>query len=180
MKKFTTRLAKPEDAEAMVHLQRHAVEKAWRPIIKENFDAFMAERFNEESQIKKYRERVSDPQRILVVVEKDNQIIGFAGVRKHEPDEQPLGYGYQANALYVDPDSEGRGIGSALLNALFDTLGTHNAHDLCLWCLADNRAARNFYEKHGGQLISDAVVPTEYAEVAPHVAYGWTLKREQE
>jgi hypothetical protein len=176
MANFTTRPAKPEDAEAMVHLQRLAVEKAWRPIVKNNFDAFLAERFDTASQIKKYRERISDPARILIIVENEPRLAGFGGGRQQEADEQPKGYAYQANAFYLDPTFEGSGASLVLLGGLKEELVKRNATSICAWCLADNRLARNFYEKRGGKLIADAITPAEYNEVAPHVAYGWNLK----
>lgn len=47
--------------------------------------------------------------------------------------------------LYVDPDSTGRGVGSALLNASLERLG-RPAH---LKCLIDNDRAVQFYKQRG-------------------------------
>jgi len=48
------------------------------------------------------------------------------------------------NHLYVAPEALGRGIGSMLLA---DAKTRHET--LELWCFADNRRARRFYEAHG-------------------------------
>ena len=149
---FTSRPATPHDAEQIVHVQRKAVEKAWAPLIKENFAQFLAEKFDHATQVKKYAERASDPARIMFVVEKDNQIIGFAAVREHGPEEQPLGFHYQATALYIDPAFEGKGASVILLMGMAREMKSRGAKNLCGWCLADNRLARNFYEKRGGTL----------------------------
>lgn len=172
--RFTARKAVPEDAARMVHLQRIAVEKAWQSIIKENFAQFMAEKFNPETQTRKYTERIQDPSRILVIVEDKEEIVGFGGIRRQEPDEHPVGYEYQANAFYLDPAYEGTGASRILLSGLLTELQKRNAQNISAWCLAGNRLARNFYERHGGILIPDAITPKEY-DIAPHVAYGWAV-----
>ena len=171
---FTPRNAEAKDVEPMVRLQRLAVEKAWRPVIKDDFDKFLREKFDPTAQIQKYHERLADPKRLFIVAEHKGCVVGFIGARMHEPNEQPLGYEYQATALYLEPAYEGSGASLVLLSELFDALTQRGAKNLCGWCLAANRLARNFYAKRGGTLIMDAVTPPEYA-IAPHVAYGWNL-----
>ena len=50
--------------------------------------------------------------------------------------------------LFVDPTSQGRGIGSCLLEYV-STLAA--GHTLSLKCQTENRAAIRFYERHGFQ-----------------------------
>ena len=172
--KFTGRKARQEDANAIVRVQRKAVDKAWRPLI-DDFDTFLREKFDTAEQTKKYHERIAGGERIIIVVENDaHEVVGFASARKHEANEQPLAYDYQATAFYIDPPFEGSGASTVLLSQLFIELTRHGVKNVCGWCLADNRLARNFYERRGGKLIADAVAPPEYS-IAPHVVYGWTL-----
>ncbi len=178
MNRFTARKAEDRDVDAIVHIQRVAVEKAWAPIIKENFDVFLREKFDPETQTKKYAERIHDPARILVVVETadpaNQQVVGFGGAQQHKAGDQPLGFEYQGKGFYLDPAFEGTGASLILGQGLMAELHARNVKSICGWCLADNRMARNFYEKRGGKLITDAIAPPDYA-IAPHVAYGWVF-----
>lgn len=171
---FTARKATAKDAEAIVHLQRRAVEKAWGPYVP-NFDTFLQTRFDHDSQVAKYAARADDPSRIIMVVETNGQLAGFAAAKAQSPEDQPQGYDYQGGSFYVDPAFEGTGASLVLARAFLEELKSRGAKNICGWCLADNRQARNFYEKRGGTLIADAVTPDEYAQVAPHVAYGMDL-----
>jgi hypothetical protein len=174
LSRFIVRPAVLCDAEDIVRIQRAAVEKAWRHVIGAGFDAFLAEKFNHESQLAKYRERIVDPARVLLVVRDGEKPVGFGGARPHAADEQPKGYEYQGNAFYLLPKAEGTGASLALATGIRDTLIKRGIKSVCGWCLADNRKARNFYERRGAQLVKDAVAPPEY-DIAPHVAYGWKL-----
>lgn len=58
----------------------------------------------------------------------------------------------EIEALYVDPDGLGRGIGTALLNELFAHLSERGTRGIIVWALEGNWPARQFYEKHGGRL----------------------------
>jgi len=70
--------------------------------------------------------------------------------------------------LYVLPGSQGRGIGTALLNAARD----HFAK-LSLWTFRCNQSARQFYEKHGFLLIRETG-GTGNEENEPDVMYSWS------
>lgn len=72
----------------------------------------------------------------VLVAELAGHRAGFAGVLDNDN---------FLHSLFVDPAFQGRGVGSALLAAaqqLFTSTGA-------LKCLAQNRAALAFYEKHG-------------------------------
>ena len=55
------------------------------------------------------------------------------------------------HSLYVDPDWQGRGAGSALLEAVQARFTSTGA----LKCLQMNKAAQAFYLKHGWKMISE-------------------------
>lgn len=68
--------------------------------------------------------------------------------------EPPLGYigfgeeegGWSVHDLYIDPQAQGRGLGTALLRRVMEVAG---GSPLRLRCFARNQAARGFYERHG-------------------------------
>ena len=70
--------------------------------------------------------------------------------------------------LYVDPDSSGAGIGTALLAQA----KTESDGDLQLWTFASNTAARRFYERHG--FIETGSTNGDNEEQAPDILLHWT------
>lgn len=90
------------------------------------------------------------------VVELDGRIIAFAvieeGVLRH---------------IYVTPDAQRRGIGTALLE---ETMRAQPS-GFTLWTHQGNERARSFYEKHGLHAI--AFTDGENEERMPDVQYEW-------
>ncbi len=55
----------------------------------------------------------------------------------------------EVHAIHVVPEERGRGVGSRLLDAAVDALRGHGVRRAILWVVADNSAARAFYERQG-------------------------------
>ncbi|WP_312242142.1 GNAT family N-acetyltransferase [Pantoea sp.] len=77
----------------------------------------------------------------VLVAEKEGRRVGFAGLLENDN---------FLHSLYIDPDWQGQGIGSALLEAVQARFTSTGA----LKCLLKNEAAQAFYEKHGWQAIA--------------------------
>jgi GNAT superfamily N-acetyltransferase len=91
------------------------------------------------------------------VAERDGSIVGFAGVSPGWLDH-----------LYVDPDAQNAGIGTALL----EHAKRLQPGGLELWVFQRNDGARRFYERHGFALLES----TEGAgnmEKEPDARYEW-------
>ena len=69
------------------------------------------------------------------VWEADGRILGFAAIDRD--DEIP--------ALYVEPEAQGRGIGTSL----FEQLERRRPDGFRFWVFQENASARRFYEQHG-------------------------------
>jgi ribosomal protein S18 acetylase RimI-like enzyme len=83
--------------------------------------------------------------RFVLVFEQDGRVRGFVSggpSREQFP-------GGEVYAIYVDPACQGRGAGSRLLTAAARHLAQAHFTDASLWVLADNHAARRFYESQG-------------------------------
>jgi ribosomal protein S18 acetylase RimI-like enzyme len=76
-------------------------------------------------------------------------------------------------SLYVHPDSQGLGLGRALLDAAVERLGEAGYGEATLWVFADNSAARAFYARQGW--ASDGGRRTEAAYRLPEVRLRRTL-----
>ena len=70
--------------------------------------------------------------------------------------------------LYVRPEAQGRGVGSAL----FDLVTARRAGGFCLWVFESNQPAREFY-RHRGCLELERTDGTANEERAPDIRVAW-------
>jgi GNAT superfamily N-acetyltransferase len=91
------------------------------------------------------------------VWEEDGRLLGFAALA-----------GDEAPALYVEPDAQSRGIGTAL----FERLKERRPGGFRFWVFQENVRARRFYERHGAVAIrfTDG---SENEERRPDALYEW-------
>jgi ribosomal protein S18 acetylase RimI-like enzyme len=97
------------------------------------------------------------PEQEVLVAEEDGTIVGFVAMD-----------GDSLEHLYVHPDSQGRGVGGALLEQAKERM----PRGFSLWVFQQNAQARRFYERHGLSLIER----TEGAgneERMPDARYEW-------
>jgi putative acetyltransferase len=91
------------------------------------------------------------------LVEEDGRILGFAVLREHELD-----------ALYVSPEAQRRGVGSALFRRAQEA----RPGGFGWWVFRDNVGARKFYESLGGRLLY-GTDGRGNEEQTPDVRYEW-------
>lgn len=98
---------------------------------------------------------------------------GIAGLASlgHSRDRGLVRYTGEVYALYVDPNYQGRGLGSALLTGAFRLLAERGYGSAVIWALAGN-PARFFYEAKGGRTIAERDGTLGGAPVR-EVAFGW-------
>lgn len=85
---------------------------------------------------------------IIWVAEDDGHRLGFAAVYVNDN---------FLHSLFVDPDAQGKGVGSALLKKVqseFTSTGS-------LKCLVQNRHALAFYQHHGWHVEAEGTSPDE-------------------
>ena len=109
---------------------------------------------------------VDDGMRTLVV-EIDGGVVGFAhtGPFRAEPGESEAGC--ELWGMYIHSTRRCRGLGSELMQAVFDHFRSIDCEIAYLWVLRDNKAARRFYEGAGWQLDRQAL----RTEPLPQVRY---------
>ena len=76
--------------------------------------------------------------------------------------------------LYVDPDAQARGIGSALLDAAKE----RRSDGFTLWVFQQNEQARRFYERRGLRLVK-LTDGSGNEEKTPDALYEWRPDREE-
>lgn len=89
----------------------------------------------------------SGPKHDLLVYEADG-ILGFAALSPSRDDDADDSIG-EVQAIYVDPDAWGVGVGRCLMEAAVASLRSAGFREATLWVLASNDRARRFYEKAG-------------------------------
>lgn len=98
------------------------------------------------------------PEQEVLVAEEEGTIIGFLA----------MAHGDTLEHLYVDPDSQGRGVGGALLERAKERM----PGGFSLWVFQQNLQARRFYERHGLTLV-ERTDGAGNEERMPDARYEW-------
>jgi GNAT superfamily N-acetyltransferase len=97
------------------------------------------------------------------VAEEDARLLGFLAIRHSVTQDWET-----LEKLYVEPDEQGRGIGTALL----DKAKELRPEGLYLWVFQKNEGGRRFYERHGFHLVR--LTDGEHnMEREPDALYAW-------
>jgi putative acetyltransferase len=94
------------------------------------------------------------------VWEEDGRILGFAALGDDMLDH-----------IYVEPEAQGRGIGTALLTHAKE----RRPHGFRLWTFQRNEGARRFYERHGFRVV-ELTDGSGNEEREPDMLYEWRLE----
>jgi ribosomal protein S18 acetylase RimI-like enzyme len=116
-----------------------------------------------------YLPRIDEKHRLLLggwfidrgpiwLADEDGAVVGFSGVKDGE-----------LTHLYVDPEAQNRGVGTALLAHA----KTVSPERLELWVFQRNEGARRFYERHGFRLVQ-LTDGSGNMENEPDARYAWT------
>ncbi|ERN43076.1 sortase [Rubidibacter lacunae KORDI 51-2] len=84
-----------------------------------------------------------------MVADTEGHIVGFASFAgTRDEDDDPLAIA-EIQAIYVDPDKWGKGIGQRLCTSVIAELCTQSYSSATLWVLKDNQRACRFYKLAG-------------------------------
>jgi ribosomal protein S18 acetylase RimI-like enzyme len=106
----------------------------------------------------------------VYVAEDDGEIVGFVSGGPLRDDTS--GYTSELYAIYVLEHTQGTGVGRRLVQALVRDLLEREHESMLLWVFRDNPPARGFYEKLGGQYVSEKTFEFGGKELV-EVSYGW-------
>lgn len=160
------RLAKPEDAEAVINVQ-YETWLATYPSREKNITAAdikrRLDRRNKNQRIADWSKTIKDRKTRVWVAADDDEVVGFC-VATHEESRNRIG------AIYVLPKFQSNGIGSELLTAAVEWLGEEKP--IYLEVADYNQAAINFYSHHGfklGKEVEDKTAATNSVVKIPQV-----------
>jgi GNAT superfamily N-acetyltransferase len=142
------RRAGPDDAEAVVRINRESRAEVmpWLPVL-----------HTEEEDLNWFRGTLAGE---AYVFEEGGAVLGYAILR-----------GDELHDLYVAPESQRRGVGSALFARVQEARPT----GFHFWAFRDNTRARRFYDARGCRLIGATDGDNE--EGMPDVQYEWRPTR---
>jgi GNAT superfamily N-acetyltransferase len=101
------------------------------------------------------------PQHEVWVAEDEGEIVGFAAL-----------HGDLLGHLYVRPDAQGRGVGTALLGLV----KAERPSGFRFWVFQRNEGARRFYERHGCHVV-ELTDGRDNEEQEPDALYVWQATR---
>lgn len=114
---------------------------------------------------------LADPKKLVLVGSVGAEIDGFllgGPVKDHDTREGSLGgFDCEIYSLHCRAETQGKGLGRALISAAAGHWAADGRQALMLWAYADN-AYRKFYERIGGELIAQGI-----DDGIPDIAYGW-------
>jgi len=94
-----------------------------------------------------FQERISDTRFPLLVAELGDDVVGWAGLASYS--NRPCYTGIAECSVYVDAKTRGRGIGTALTEALASTAEDDGFHKLIGKLFTDNAASIRLVERCG-------------------------------
>ncbi|MFI9596947.1 GNAT family N-acetyltransferase [Nonomuraea sp. NPDC052265] len=89
------------------------------------------------------------PREGTLVAEAGGRVVGFASVLPSRDDDEDGASVAEVATIYLTPESWGRGIGRALMDAALAALTGAGYQEAVLWVLDSNVRARRFYEAAG-------------------------------
>jgi len=162
-------------ADASAIAQVHV--RAWR----ETYSGLMPDDLLANLSVARRAERwqriLSEPENFdgaaVFIAEHEGAAIGFGSSGKQRTQAlKDRGYTAEISALYVLSFAQRRGVGSSLMDALARTLLGRGHRAASLWVLRENAAARGFYERLRGEVVSRKEERRETATLV-EIAYGW-------
>jgi ribosomal protein S18 acetylase RimI-like enzyme len=149
MTKFEIRRARPEDLEAAVGVWERARWDLQQQRLRERTN------YTHEDNLRHFGDVVMRDNQVWLAVE-DDRVVGLLALGEHKVDQ-----------LHVEPGSQGRGIGTALLDRAKELA----PEGLTLFTHQRNERARAFYERRGFRAVEFGVSPPPESE--PDVRYAW-------
>lgn len=141
---MVTRLreATPDDIPAIQEVGRRVWHATYRELLKQETITAAIEAWYDDEAL---RDSLTRESAVTFVVDTGEDIRGY-GTTTWEDHTAEL------KSLYVHPDHQGQGLGTALLAKLIETM-PFRIHKLTLRVLTGNTGAKRFYERHGFECI---------------------------
>jgi len=156
------RSARPADRPAIRDVARRSLERSYS--LSPQAITTAVEKWYDEAELS---ERFGDPSRLFLVVERDDQVVGFSeSIHSESGDEATILW------LHVDPAYRGEGVAAELFDATVERLRAEGFEYVYGRVLDDNTDGNAFYESRGLERVGEETV--EIGD-RTHVENVWTL-----
>lgn len=169
--KLLIRTIKYEDIEQIVDINI----KDWKKEYKGIIDDEILNNLNRQEKIKKWKNNFNKGN--VVVAEENGNILGYCRYDDNVVYEN-TDIDSEIIAIYVDCDKLRNGIGRKLVEYVKNDLKNRNKTKMVIWCLEKNQNARKFYEKIGGNLISNEKYFEKEGKKYKEVGYIYNINKE--
>jgi ribosomal protein S18 acetylase RimI-like enzyme len=132
-------------------------------------DDFLAS-LDEAAYTERWGRILAEPTTRVYVAADGPDVVGFASGGRERAGE--TGYEGELYAIYVLRETQGRGHGRRLVQAVATGLRELDLRDMIVWVLRDNSGARKFYERLGGAYVRSQPI-TIGSTLLQEVSYGW-------
>lgn len=163
------RVASPQDAAAIaaVHVS------SWRSTYVGLLPDELLSGLSTETRTANWRRQLEAPpgpdKTFICIAEDAGRIVGFASAgAEREPDS---GFEGELFAIYLLAESQGKGVGRALVRRVVNHLRKRGYVSMRVWVLAGNPAER-FYQRLGGLKVGEKAIEIDAVDYQ-EVAYGW-------
>ena len=168
MSDIVLRTATPGDAAGIAAVRVDSWRATYRGIIP---DAYLDAMKVEDSTALWSKVLSADTQKTSVfVAERGGDIIGFAAGKMM--DVEKFGFDAELAAIYMRPEAQRNGIGRRLVGLVADAHQEQGAQGLLVWVLANNKVARQFYDRLGAELLIEQPFTWDELELI-EAGYGW-------
>ncbi len=160
------RPAEVSDADAIAAVHVDSWRTTYKGLLPDDFLASLGRAGYDE----RWRRTLVEGSSRVYVAEDARRVVGFASAGAERAGEDV--YGGELYAIYVLEQAQGRGHGKRLVQAAAQGLRDMGLHDMIVWVLRDNVAARGFYERLGGVYVRSQPI-TIGSMLLQEVSYGW-------
>ena len=141
------RTANVIDAPAIAGVHVSSWLSTYRGLLPDDF----LESLSETNYTERWKRVITEGTSKVVVAEDGADVVGFASGGRERAGEQ--GFEGELYAIYVLDNAQGRGFGRELVRAMVEGLRELGLGNMIIWVLRDNRPAREFYERLGGNYV---------------------------
>lgn len=142
------RAAVLEDVQPIADIILRSWQNAYTGIIDPDFP----KKIRREKYISIMTENIQNGRETVFVFERQDAVLGFiSGL----PAEKP--YDAEVRGLYIDPDAQGQGIGSQLLEKMMALFRSQSRKKVIIWTL-EGAKNNKFYQSRGGDPLERKVI----------------------